>query len=103
VKVEISEFAERDLSEGFFFYEAQATGLGEYFVDSVLGDIQALSMTAGIHRKVYGMHRMLTHIFPYAVYYEVWDTVAYVYAIYDCRGDPIKAKEQMGKRKQSHC
>jgi len=34
VKIEILDEAERDLVEGFRFYESQATGLGDYFLDS---------------------------------------------------------------------
>ena len=31
MKVEILDEAERDMSDGFGFYEAQAAGLGDYF------------------------------------------------------------------------
>ncbi len=31
IRVEISEDAQADLNEGFLFYEAQQSGLGDYF------------------------------------------------------------------------
>jgi len=33
VKVEILDEAERDMLDGFRFYEAQTAGLGDYFLD----------------------------------------------------------------------
>jgi len=37
--------------DGFSFYEAQAIGVGQYFLDSLYSDIDYLALYAGIHRK----------------------------------------------------
>jgi hypothetical protein len=36
MKIKILSPAERDLEEGFRFYESQSPGLGSYFLDSLL-------------------------------------------------------------------
>jgi len=62
VKVRIRPSAEDDLSDGFAFYEKQEPGLGAYFLDSLFADIDALALYGGIHRRVYGSHRLLARL-----------------------------------------
>jgi hypothetical protein len=95
VKVEILDEAERDLIEGFRFYEAQAGGLGDYFLDSLSADIDSLRLYAGIHPLHSGQHRLLSKRFPFAVYYEVDGKVARVNAVLDCRRDPAWIQERL--------
>jgi hypothetical protein len=38
---------------GFRFYEQQTPGLGSYFRESILGDIDALAVHGGVHGKVF--------------------------------------------------
>ena len=82
--------ARDDLRDGFYFYEKQQTGLGDYFLDSVSADIESLTIYAGIHRRVHGAYRLLCHTFPFAVYYEIDgpDDTVKVKAVLDCRKDP---------------
>jgi len=69
ISVRISGEALEDLNEGFLFYEAQAEGLGDYFTSCLRADIEALKVTAGIHRLVFDdIHRALSRIFPYGVF-----------------------------------
>jgi hypothetical protein len=88
VKVRILPSAQSDLSEGFAFYEKQQAGLGAYFLDSLFADIDSLALYAGFHRKVHGAHRLLGHIFPFAIYYDINAGTADVKAVLDCRRDP---------------
>jgi hypothetical protein len=88
VQVEILEQAEQDLAEGHAFYDCQQVGLGDYFLDSMFAEIDSLMIYAGIHRVVFGSHRLLGRIFPYAVYYDVVGDKALVWAVVDCRRDP---------------
>lgn len=89
IKVGISDDALADLNEGFWFYESQAAGLGEYFASTLRSDIEGLKVTGGIHRKVYkDYHRSLSHVFPYAIYYTFENNRAIVWAVVDCRRDP---------------
>ena len=63
--VQISEGALEDLNDGYLFYEAQASGLGEYFTACLRADIEGLRISAGIHRVVYrDYHPLLSRVFP---------------------------------------
>jgi hypothetical protein len=68
VGLRIGASAERDLLIGFEFYESQAVGLGQYFLDSLIADIDALALYAGMHPKpLAGLHRSLSKRFPFAI------------------------------------
>jgi plasmid stabilization system protein ParE len=95
VKVEILDEAELDLVEGFRFYESQATGLGDYFLDSLFSDIDSLRLYAGIHPRYFGHHRLLSKRFPFAIYYRVAGKTARVTAVLDCRRDPARIEERL--------
>jgi plasmid stabilization system protein ParE len=95
VKVKILPSAQEDLAEGFAFYEKQQAGLGAYFLDSLFADIDSLALYAGVHRKVHGAYRLLGHIFPFAIYYEINAGTADVKAVLDCRRDPKWIQRQL--------
>lgn len=57
MKVRISSDAEKDLADGFWFYEEQEAGLGNYFRSSVSADIEALRLYGGVHPIILGHHR----------------------------------------------
>ena len=59
----ILSLAEADLLNGFRFYERQSSGVGLYFLESLTSGIESLLLYAGIHRKVFGYHRMLSKRF----------------------------------------
>ncbi|MFZ2448900.1 MAG: hypothetical protein WAW36_00070 [Methylovulum miyakonense] len=56
-----------DLQQGKDFYEANQEGIGDYFFDSVIADIESLRLYAGIHSKQFGLYRMLAKRFPFAI------------------------------------
>ena len=64
MRIEILPEARDDLIAGFRFYEHQALGLGSYFRESILGDIDALAVHGGVHAKVFGYHRSCVNAFP---------------------------------------
>jgi hypothetical protein len=68
LRVRILDGAEKDVEQGYRFYERQSLGLGSYFLDSLYSDIDSLSFFGGIHRVVFGYHRLLSKRFPFAVY-----------------------------------
>ena len=47
--VVILEDAAEDLESGAQFYESCATGVGDYFLDSLLSDLDSLVLFAGVH------------------------------------------------------
>ena len=88
MKIKILPDALDDLAHGYKFYDSQETGLGEYFLDSLYSDIDSLLISAGIHSKHFGMYRLLSKRFPFAIYYSIQDTIVIVTAVLDCRYHP---------------
>ena len=96
-QVRIARSAEADLLQGYVFYERQQAGVGDYFLDSLYADIDALALYAGIHPKPDGrLHRSLANRFPFAIYYELKDDIAAVVAALDCRQNPASITERVG-------
>jgi len=95
MRVKILSTAESDLEEGHRFYEAQADGLGTYFLDTLYSDIDSLAYFSGIHRIVLGYHRLLSKRFPFAVYYRVAGDEVTVVAVLDCRRNPSWTREKL--------
>jgi len=62
MRIEILDSAEKDLINGFKFYESQSRGLGNYFLDSLFSDIESLYLYAGVHALHFGYHRLLSTI-----------------------------------------
>ena len=88
MKIVILPAARDDLADGFRFYEHQQEGLGGYFLESLFSDIDSLHLYAGIHRKVFDNHRLLSKRFPYVIYYSGEAGTVFVKAVLDCRRDP---------------
>ena len=65
MRIKIIDAAERDIENGYRFYERQSLGLGSYFLDSIYADIDSLSYFGGIHRDIFGYHRLLSKRFPF--------------------------------------
>ena len=86
--IKILEEAERDIAIGISFYESQKYGLGKYFLDSIISDIESLHIYAGIHIIVAGYYRLLSKRFPFSIYYKIKENIIYVYAVLDCRQNP---------------
>jgi plasmid stabilization system protein ParE len=93
MKIRILSSAYDDLADGRDFYESQGEGLGGYFLNSLFSDIDSLVLYAGIHRQVFGFHRLLSKRFPYAIYYQTeTGNVVVIYRILDCRQSPRKTR-----------
>ena len=96
--VVILEDAAEDLESGAQFYESCATGVGDYFLDSILSDLDSLVLFAGIHPIYFELPRMLSKRFLFGIYYEVEADVVYVYAILDLRRDPLWIRKRLRER-----
>jgi plasmid stabilization system protein ParE len=88
MRVRIQDSAHNDMREGYWFYENQMPGLGDYFSDTLYGEIESLALYAGIHNKRFGFYRALSRRFPYSIYYDIEDGEARVYGVLDNRRDP---------------
>ena len=85
----------RDLERGRRFYERQGVGLGDYFLNSLFSDIDGLLVHAGVHRVVFGFHRLLSKRFPFAVYYRTSGEIIEVWRILDCRQNPDRVSNAL--------
>jgi len=102
IPVRISGEALEDLNEGFLFYEAQNEGLGDYFTSCLRTEIEALKITAGIHRRVFeDFYRSLSRIFPYGIFYTKEQSATVVWAILDLRRDPSWIQQRLIPKKQA--
>jgi len=77
IEIKIIKEAVNDLKNSKVFYNNQKMGLGDYFWNSIIKDIESLNIYAGIQKK-----------FPYSIYYYISNKIAYVVAILPMKIDP---------------
>ena len=94
--IQILSEAKYDLEDGREFYDNQERGVGDYFWDSLLSDIESLYIHAGVHSKAYGYYRMPSMRFPYSIYYDLNDDVAYIVAVLPERRSPDWVRGKLG-------
>ncbi|WP_310626306.1 hypothetical protein [Limnohabitans sp.] len=96
--ISITDSAQDDLLAGFWFYQQQKIGLGSYFLENLMADIDSLIIYAGVHTKINGVHRSLASRFPYAIYYQLNDDHANVIAVLDTRRHPLWTHSKLAAR-----
>ena len=89
-RIKIQRAAKEDLRSGYEFYNAQEFGLGDYFYDCLMSDIDALAYYGGVHRQYRGFYKALSSRFPYAIYYKLSEGFVKVYAVLDTRRKPAR-------------
>ena len=90
--------AAEDLEIGRDFYDSQEFGIGSYFVDSLLADVESLALFHGIHPIHWGFHRMLATKFPFGIYYDDTPTETQIFAVLDLRKDPLWTQAELSNR-----
>jgi hypothetical protein len=94
--VRVSSDAEADLAEGYWFYERQAFGLGDYFRSCLIADLDSLAFHGGVHQVVFGYYRALSSRFPFCIYYSVVGEELTVVAVLDARRNPLWIRRRLG-------
>lgn len=94
-RIRILSIAMQDLQRGRDFYEAQQTGIGDYFLDSLFADIDALLLYAGVHEQHFGYYRTLATRFPFAVYYRLNADDIEIWRVLDCRSNPHRIRRAL--------
>jgi hypothetical protein len=84
----ILEQADNDIEHAKQFYNLSGINIGNYFFYCIMSDIESLALYAGIHNKHFGLYRMLSKRFPYAIYYDIAETTILVIAVLDLRSNP---------------
>jgi len=87
--------AKSDLIDGYTFYESQKHGLGTYFLDTIFSDIDSLILHYDIYPTFYSYQRVLSKKFPYAIYYKTEIDTIFIYAVIDCRRNPLKTTQRL--------
>lgn len=88
MKVKLTRAARDHLRGSYRFYEQQADGLGSYFLDSIMADIDSLQIHAGIHAIAFEhYHRKIGSRFPWSIYYRIQDNEIRVRAVLDDRSN----------------
>jgi len=95
MKVRIVTSGFQDLAEARAFYSKQGDGVGDYFLDSLSSEIDSLALFGGIHRIIFGYHRLIAKRFPYAVYYRKSSDEIVVHRVLDCRRAPEAHKSAL--------
>ncbi len=94
--VRVLKTARADLSAGYWFYEKQQPGLGDYFLRRIYEELELLGRIAGIHHQTkQGFHKMIARRFPYAIFYRLSGDAAEVFAILDGRRSPDWIQQQL--------
>jgi hypothetical protein len=62
MNVVILDDAAEDLESGARFYESCAIGVGDYFLDSILSDLDSLVLFAGVYPIHFQFHRIVEAI-----------------------------------------
>jgi len=87
-EIYLLEEAEEDLENGKIFYDDNEPGVGAYFWDSMISEIESLYLYAGVHEIKYNFYKMITKRFPYAIYYYISNSEVYVVAVLPMKKDP---------------
>lgn len=96
--VVVLDEAARDIETGRDFYESSELGVGDYFVASLLSDLESLRLVHGTHSTHFGCHRMLATRFPFGIYYDETDLEIRVFAVLDLRRDPTWIRSELQAR-----
>lgn len=93
----VTESAYEDLQKAKLFYDTQDVHLGDYFIDSLLVDLDSLRFYGGIHEKHFGYYKMLAKRFPFAIYYDIEAEEIVVHAILDTRQNPHSIESRLSE------
>jgi hypothetical protein len=90
--------AAEDIEAGRAFYDRIELGVGDYFADCILSDLDQLSRLHGFHRMQFGFHRVLSERFPFGIYYREQAECVQVFAVLDLRMEPTWIREELEQR-----
>lgn len=97
-RVLVLEEAAEDIERGAEFYDIQEEGVGDYFVQCILSDIESLGLFHGIHSMHYGFFRVLSERFPFGIYYRETPDSTEVFAVLDLRKEPTWLRGELEER-----
>ena len=93
--ITLLDAAKAQLREGYWWYEKQDPGTGDYFLRRMYAEIETLQHLAGIHRKFHGLHRLIPARFPFGIFYTVSGDTVEVCAVIDLRRSPSWIRKRL--------
>jgi toxin ParE1/3/4 len=88
--------AEADLAEAFVYYESCQVGLGDAFLTSVKSSLDIALKQPDLYPRLYkNLHRVLTHRFPFGVFYLIDANQLIVIACLHVRRSPNAWRDRM--------
>lgn len=96
--VVVLEEAAEDIEAARDFYDEIEPGVGDYFLQRIVEDIERLATLSGIHGRHFGFHRMLSERFPFGIYYRETADETQVFAILDLRREPTWIRDELRSR-----
>ncbi len=89
----LKEEADREIGEGYRWYELQRKGLGELFLDEVDKYLVIIKKNPHLFAKRHNNQRAaILRQFPYIIVYEKLEEQIIVYAVFNTKQDPHKWK-----------
>jgi len=94
-EVRLTDGALKDIDNAVSFYNQIEYGLGRYFFDSILTDIESLEFFGGLHQQHFGHYASPAKRFPFVIYYKVDEIFVDVRAVLDTRKDPGNTAQRL--------
>ena len=96
VELVIAPEAESDIAGAYAWYEGRRTGLGEEFLSSVDANLESIRRRPEMYPVVHeDYRRSLIRRFPYAIFYELSESAATIYAVFHTSRDPDKWRQRL--------
>ena len=96
MKVEILEVAERELDDGFIYYESLQDGLGKRFLFEIKNSIgRIVQYPNGWHPLSNNTRRSLVKKFPYGIVYQILEDKISIVAIAHLHRKPNYWKDRI--------
>ena len=96
VELVIAPEAGLDIAEAYLWYESRRAGLGEEFLSSVDACLESIRRQPEMYPLVHeGYRRSLIRRFPYAVFHELSEAKATIYAAFHTSRNPDKWRQRL--------
>jgi len=96
-EVRLTERAIQDIENAAKFYDQIEYGLGAYFFDSIIADIESLEFFGGLHQRRFGYYTSPAKRFPFVIYYEINEQFVDVIAALDTRANPANLEHRLNR------
>lgn len=95
-ELRVAPEAEQDVAESYNWYEDRRPGLGEEFLGCVDASIHKICRDPKQYPTIYeNYRRALVRRFPYAVFFEYFEGIVWVYSVFHTSRNPEKWRNRL--------